>query len=63
MKKLWDDFEDGDRINGWVKRCERCKSLFVSRKDARFCCDACRVAARRMRERPVVDGANLKVAG
>ena len=48
MKKLLKDLAEGDRIVGWVKRCERCKSLFVSRKDARFCCDACRVAVKRM---------------
>ena len=50
MKKLWDDFEDGERINGWIKLCKNCSVRFVPREDARFCRDACRVAARRERE-------------
>ena len=54
MKKLWADFEDEDQINGWIKRCGLCRVRFVSRKDARFCSDACRQAAKRERQKALV---------
>ena len=51
MKKLVDNLRLGDRVVGWVSQCETCTVLFISRRFAQYCSDACRVAAYRGRKR------------
>jgi len=43
------DLRPGDVIRGVVHECETCAVWFIARADARFCCNACRVAASRKR--------------
>jgi len=38
------DLAAGMKVPAYVHACARCEVLFLARKDARFCCDACRVA-------------------
>jgi len=38
------ELEAGMKVPAYVHACQRCEVLFLARKDARFCCDACRVA-------------------
>jgi len=38
------DLAAGMKVPAYVHACARCEVLFLARKDARFCCDACRMA-------------------
>ena len=42
------DLAAGMKVPAYVHACDKCGVLFLARKDARFCCDACRVAFNRM---------------
>lgn len=41
------DLTPGTKVSGYVHSCERCEVLFIARLGARFCSNACRVAASR----------------
>ena len=50
MRKLLKDFVAGDWVKaGRVARCPSCRVLFIGRKDALFCSNACQMVVHRER--------------
>jgi hypothetical protein len=44
------DLKAGMKVPAYVHACANCAELFLARKDARFCSNACRMAAARKKQ-------------